>query len=253
MAERQRGRDKAQRKQTGGFKEARSEKAERLAFLGTVAAGLAHELRNPLSTLSMNLQLLKEDWQNPITPKELRTSRAIDVLLEEARRLEQVLNDFLRFAGALRIERRATDLNQLMDGVLDFVEPGADRLGITVRRIYEKELDRLLIDPNYLKQAFLNLVRNAQEAMPGGGELIVRTARVGDMAQVELTDTGKGIPPEEVENILQAYYSTKEGGSGLGLPMARRIIEQHGGELHLESEVGKGTKFMIRLPFGERS
>ena len=219
-----------------------------LAFVGALAAGLAHEIRNPLSTLGLNLQLLREDWENPVTEKEARAYRKIQTLLRETKRLEQIVNDFLRFAAGHDLRREPTPLAALLDEQLEFVGPAAARAGVAVRREFGPRLPPVPLDANLIRQAALNLLLNALQAMPRGGELSVRARREGDDAVVEVADTGVGIPAEMRDRIFHIYVSTKPGGTGLGLPTARRIIEEHGGALTVESEVGKGSTFRIRLP-----
>ncbi len=228
--------------------EKRAREAERLAHVGRLAGGLAHEIKNPLSTININLQLLEEDWARVDTPEGRRLRSKIQLLRREVRRLEEILSDFLRFAREPELQRQPCDVNELVGDVLDFIGPEAHSQGIQVRRAFAPDLPLCLLDADLMKQALLNLFVNAQQAMPDGGELMVRTARTRDGVRVDITDTGVGIPEDEIEKIFQVYYSTKKGGTGLGLPTAQRIIENHGGELRVQSEVGKGTNFQILLP-----
>ncbi len=228
--------------------EKRARNAERLAHVGQLAGGLAHEIKNPLSTVNINLQLLEEDWANDGTPEGRRLRSKIEVLRREVHRLEEILSDFLRFAKEPELQLTTCDVNELVGEVLDFVGPEAQAQGIQIRRGFSPNLPPCALDVDLMKQALLNLIINAQQAMPGGGELMVRTSSGPDGVQISVTDTGVGIPAEEQERIFQVYYSTKKNGTGLGLPTARRIIEDHRGELRVESEVGKGTHFQILLP-----
>lgn len=221
----------------------------RLAFLGALAGGLAHEIRNPLSTIGMNLQLLREDWANPESERERRTVRKLDVLQREVQRLETILDDFLRFAGGHKLEKSPAYVNELVDDVLEFLGPRFTTAGIEVRHVFAEGLPKVSLDRNAMKQVFLNLFLNAMQAMSDGGELMVRTGRERDTTVlVEVTDTGEGIPPELIERIWQVYYSRRKTGTGMGLPTARRIVEEHDGTMSVVSEVGKGTRFTIRLP-----
>jgi len=214
----------------------------------TLAAGFAHEIKNPLSTISLNLQLLEEDWQNPTTPREQRTLKRLQTLQRETTRLVGLLEDFLRYARTQDVQLQPCQLNQIVQEVLDFVGPQAARLRIQIRSAFDPALPVLRADPKLLKQALLNLAINAEEAMPEGGELLVRTALDGAFARIDVTDTGVGIPPQNLGRIFKVYFSTKEGGSGLGLPTARRIVELHGGTIEVESEPRRGTHFTLRLP-----
>jgi signal transduction histidine kinase len=228
--------------------EERIHKAENLAFIGTLAGGLAHEIRNPLSTLNINLQLLKEDWDNPITSKEQRGVKRIEGLLRESRRLEQILSDFLRFAGRYQLQREPRNVNAVIEEILDFMGPEARQRRIAVRKELDAAIPLLPLDPDYFKQALINLVRNAQDAMPGGGDLTVRTHRNKRAVQIDVIDTGVGIPPENLDKIFQVYFTTKAGGSGLGLKIAKRIVEEHDGTMEVASAPGRGARFSIHLP-----
>ena len=215
--------------------------------LGHVAAGLAHEIKNPLSTMTITLGLLQEDLDAPRPDKE-KALRRVKVLEREVARLEEILAGFLQLAGRHRLELRPTDLNAVVSEVLEFVTPMVMRKGIEVRHHLSPEVPRLDLDRDRVKQALLNLVLNAQEAMKGRGELLVQTSVRGGAVRVDVTDTGPGIPPEVLPRIFDAYFSSKKTGTGLGLPIARRIVEEHGGMLQVHTEVGKGTRFTIWFP-----
>ncbi|MBI3272752.1 MAG: two-component sensor histidine kinase [Planctomycetes bacterium] len=226
----------------------RQDEAERLAFLGILAAGLAHEIRNPLSTLEVNLQLLKEDWQDPSTPREARSLRKVETILRETRRLEQILSEFLRFAGRHELSLADLDVHEVLDEILDFVAPEHERASIKIVRAYNRKVPLVSLDRNLFKQAVLNILINARQAMPRGGTLTIRTRAEGDHVRIELADTGTGIGEEDLPHIFKIFFSTKKGGTGLGLPTARRIIEEHEGTLDVETEPGKGACFILRLP-----
>lgn len=231
--------------------EARTREAERLAFVGALASGLAHEVKNPLSTLRLNLQLLEEDLTEPQQVPASRMRARVQVLRREVERLNQVLEDYLRFARQHQLDREPTDLNQVVDELLEFVRPEALRRNVHIRQQFTPALPTMMLDETLLKQALLNLIVNAFEAMPEGGELIVQTELEDSTAVIRITDTGVGIPPEELDKVFRVYYSTKETGTGLGLPTARRIVQEHGGRLELTSEPGRGTQVVVRLPIEE--
>jgi signal transduction histidine kinase len=220
---------------------------EQVALVGTIASGIAHEIRNPLSTLRMNLQLLREDWADPITEREQKGKKRIDVLLRETARLETVVQDFVRFAAghALKLER--TDLNTLAAELLDFLGPQAERSRIRLVRDFSRALPLVDVDVALFRQSLLNLLVNAQQAMPAGGEIRLRTWEDGPQVKIEVSDTGPGIAPENLERIFNLYFSTKPGGTGLGLPMVKKIIEEHGGAVDVRSEPGKGAAFTLCL------
>jgi two-component system, NtrC family, sensor histidine kinase HydH len=221
------------------------------AEIAQLAGGLAHEIRNPLSTMRLNLDLMAEDFQDPQTPRDRRVLEKIDRLRREAHRLQGILDDFLRFARVQDLELRPADLNAVVEQLRDFIEPEAVSRGVTIRTYYEADLPEVPLHADMFKQALLNLCLNALQAMPDGGELILLTRRDGDGAALDVIDTGRGIPPELRARIFDAFVSTRPGGSGLGLPTARRIVEAHGGSLGLESETGRGSKFTIHIPLSQ--
>jgi signal transduction histidine kinase len=220
---------------------------EQASLVGTIASGLAHEIRNPLSTLRMNLQLLREDWDNPITEREQKGRRKIDVLLRETERLENVLSNFLRFAAGHSLNLQKTDLNALAGELLDFIAPEIDRARIRLRREFDPALPPVNLDPSLFRQALLNLLINARQALAPGGEIVVRTASNGRDVRISVADNGPGIPPENRERVFNLYFSTRPGGTGLGLPMVKKIVEEHGGTVDFQTEPRSGTTFTICL------
>lgn len=231
---------------------------EQIAFLSRLAGGLAHEIKNPLSTMAINLTLLQEEWEragqarNPgqpeLTPREERSLRRIRTLQREVARLEQILDQFLDFARGGEINRKPEDMARIVHELLDFVEPENQRAGIRQHADLQIGMPLVLVDETQVKQAILNLFVNARQAMPEGGELLVRLRRVGTDCELSVTDTGVGMTAEQLERCFDLYWSDKRGGTGLGLPTSRRIIEEHGGSIHVLSELGRGTAFTVRLP-----
>jgi signal transduction histidine kinase len=222
--------------------------AERLAELGLLTGGLAHEMKNPLSTVQLNLQLLREDL-DPTNPAFGRLVHRLATVQREVGRLKDILDDFLRYAGKLELERRPVDLNELLEELVDFFLPQAQLQHVQLRLRRGEGPVVASVDARLLKQAVLNLMLNAVQAMnEGGGELILGTQRRGDEAVIDVIDTGRGISAEDRPLIFQAYYSTKRGGTGLGLAMAQRIVQEHGGRIDVRSEAGKGSDFSIVLP-----
>lgn len=245
-----------------------------LAFLGAVAGGLVHEIRNPLSAMSMTLQLLEEDWpEGEGDERERRTARRLRAVRREVGRLSSILDDFLRYAGIRRLDLREADLNRVLEEVCSFIAPECTRAGIELSFFPDRNLPLLPLDERLVKQALLNLLLNAIQAMeepsaephaaggmgaganvpaapapPQALQLIVRSRLEGDHARVDVIDTGPGIPEDLRERVWQVYFSRKKGGSGLGLPTARRIAEEHAGSLVFETALGKGTDFIFRLP-----
>lgn len=225
-----------------------SESKNRLAFLGAMVGGLAHELKNPLSTLNLNLQLLMEDLAEPANARETRILKKLRLLKSETSRLEEILADFLRYARPRALQAELVSIPSLLDEVLDFVEPGLRERSITLHRLYTQTLELYPLDRSYFKIVVANLLVNAKQAMADGGDLIVRVDRADDGIVIHVIDTGPGIPPENLRRIFDVYFSTKRRGTGMGLTMARRVVEDHGGTLTVDTAVGKGTDFQIGLP-----
>lgn len=221
------------------------------AELAQLAGGLAHEIRNPLSTMRLNLDLLAEEFRDAEGDRERRALKKIERVRSESHRLEGLLEDFLCFVRAGGLPRSSCDLNAVVEDVRDFCEPQSLALGIVTRLQCAADLPPVELHVDTFKQALLNLIRNAQLAMPEGGELILRTRREGDVEALDVIDTGPGISPEARPRIFDAFYSTRPRGTGLGLPMTRRIVEAHGGSIDFDSIQGKGTQFTVRLPIAE--
>jgi len=221
----------------------------KLLHLGTLAGGLAHEIKNPLSTLSVNLQLLREDWEKTDSPASKRILAKLAALQNETKRLEDILNDFLRFARRDELELEKADINRLLEEIIDFTKPQLLQKGIEILTYFEPSIPDTLLDVRLMKQALLNVFINAREAAPEGAQIIVKTSGVKEGFRIEIIDTGRGIPPDIREKVFDVYFSTKKGGTGLGLPTAARIIQQHGGRISFQSEPGKGTNFIIDIPF----
>lgn len=226
----------------------RTRQAERLAELGTLTGGLAHEIKNPLSTIQLNLQLLGEDLlpENPAYP---RLDSRLKTVQKETARLRDILDDFLRYAGRIELNRMPVDLNRMLEELVDFFSAQAQIQRVKLRLRPSDEQLVVPVDERLFKQAVLNLLINALQAMPeAGGEIILSAGRDGRSAIVQVTDTGRGMDEETARRIFDAYYSTKRGGTGLGLPITRRIVTEHGGSIRVESEPGKGSVFTITIP-----
>ena len=221
--------------------------------LTSLVAGLVHEIRNPLSTINLNLQLLKEDWQHAETPQDKRALRKLDVIQSETQRLEVVLNDILRFVRIENLELEPHSMNAMLDEIVEF-KAGELRLkSIEVVKFYDYNLPQCMADPNLLKQALLNILMNAQQAVEQDGQIMIRTSVDGGLARIEIMDTGCGMAPDVLAKIFQPWFSTKNTGTGLGLPTTKRIIEAHGGSIEVRSEPGRGTSVVVRLrPDGTR-
>ncbi len=240
--------------------ERRARTAERLADLGAMTGGLAHEIKNPLSTIGLNAQLLAEAINELEIDSEAkgRLTRRIGSLTREAERLKGILADFLEFAGVLRLDRRRVDINQVLAEMIDFFMPQAQQQGVRLRADLSPGPLWASVDAAAIKQSVLNLMLNAVQAMASGTqagtmkELIVKTAAGRDQdkgaAIIHVMDTGPGIPADRLAKVFEPYFTTKPGGTGLGLPTTKRMIEAHGGRLDVITTQGTGTDFVITLP-----
>ena len=216
--------------------------------VATLAGSFVHEVKNPLSTLNINAQLLLEEFTPASAPRELRVVKRLEVIIDEVSRIEEIVTSFVRFTQPQDLDRTRTSVNDLLAELAGRNSEALERHGIRVRFQPDDGLPDVQADGKRLYQAFVNLLGNAQHAMPDGGELILRTHLHDEHLEIEVIDTGSGIPEERLPRIFRPYVSTRAEGSGLGLPITLRIIRAHGGQLAVESEVGKGSRFIISLP-----
>lgn len=221
----------------------RDAESRRLAALGAITSGVAHEIKNPLNSIALRLELLRER----VGEDAPGAQEDLSVLTEEVTRLDRVVRTFLDFTKPVNLEIQDVELRELAGGVLTLIEPQARARGVALR-IDGPEL-RVRADERLLRQAILNLAQNALDAMPGGGELRVTLSRSGEgMCRVEVADTGAGISPEHRDKIFKLYFTTKADGTGIGLAQVFRAVQLHGGTIRLDSEPGEGAKFTIELP-----
>lgn len=208
-----------------------------------------HELKNPLSTLGLHLSLLEEDWRKDEGPRARRSLQVLGRLRSEVGRLNDILEDFLRYARTDTLELAPTDLNSVVEHVARFVEPELRAQKVSLQVLADQGLPYALADQSRLRQALLNLVINARQAMEKrGGQITLITRREGDGLAIEVLDDGPGMSAEVLARCWEPWYSTKAGGSGLGLPTVRRLMEAHGGGMDLQSTPGRGTRAVLRLP-----
>jgi signal transduction histidine kinase len=219
------------------------------AELAELAGGFIHEIKNHISTLGLNLQLLAEDFQQAETPRERKACERVLRLQGECQRLTELSNDFLRFARLRELQRTPASLFDVVGDMVDFFGPTARAAGIEVKTYLPTDLPAVPLDVDLFKQALLNLMLNAEQAMDGGGELIIQ-ARRGEpgWVRVDVIDSGAGMSEESIAKCFMPFHTTKPGGSGLGLPTTRRVVEMHGGRIEAQSEPGKGTQFTLWLP-----
>jgi two-component system, NtrC family, sensor histidine kinase HydH len=221
--------------------------------IATLAGGLAHELRNPLSTIRMNLGLLVEDLELGDNPQQQRIGRKLETIQRECTRLDELLNAFLQFARAGEPDLHERDISRLVAEFIDFYQPEARTHGIDVSPHLSASLPPVLIDANLLRVVLLNLARNAQQAMPEGGQLEIQTASRDGRVILQVIDSGPGMPEAVRRKLFDVFFSTRPNGSGLGLPTVRKIVEAHGGTIEIESEVGRGTRFTLSFPAARSS
>jgi signal transduction histidine kinase len=220
--------------------------------IAALAGGLAHEIKNPLSTIGLNMELLAEDFAEAETPRDRRALAKIAVVQRECQRLQNLLDDFLNYAKLRTLRLEPSDLNQQIERVLDLFAPQAKESNIELACYLDRQLPSVVLDRESFHGALINLVVNALQAMPGGGQLVVRTTSTASGVALHLIDTGEGMDEKTRSQIFETFFSTKPGGSGLGLPTTRKIIEAHGGRIDVQSEVGRGTQFTIELPVPAR-
>ncbi len=233
-------------------KEAQLRRAESLASLTTLAAGVAHEIKNPLGSLSIHIQLIRKALHGKDEVEIPFLERHLGVVDEEIDRLNKIVVDFLFAVRPMDVQLREGDPGELVSGIADFIKPEAERAGVMVELDIEKNLPRVLLDDRLMKQAVLNLVKNALAAMSGGGKLRLRAERIEDEVRIAVEDSGVGISEEDLPKIFEPYFTTKENGTGLGLTITFKIVREHDGEIMVKSRPGQGSSFIISLPIPQK-
>lgn len=228
--------------------EDRIQLAERLSSLGHLASGVAHEIRNPLNAIGMGLQRLKREFSPQEESKREEYRSFTDLILNEIRRVDGIIEQFLTLSRPFRLDLRPTSLQELVGNLITLFQEEASSKHITLRTEIDPGLPPIPVDPERLKEAFINILKNGMEAMEKGGTLSVSTRSFKDRVEVVISDSGSGVPSDQLEKIFNYYYTTKEKGSGLGLPIAHRILEAHGGQLKIESQLNVGTRVTVTLP-----
>jgi signal transduction histidine kinase len=222
--------------------------SERLANLGRITAGVAHEVKNPLNSMRIWLENLKAS----LPDVEGLPLQAVRVLDNEIDRLDSVVKRFLDFTRPPEMHQEESSLKEILEEVLAVERPEFAKANIKLEARLAADVPRVLIDKLLLRQALINLLVNALEAMPGGGQLFLSLLRRGEMAEIEIRDTGRGIAPEHRQRIFQLFFTTRPGGSGIGLASTFRTVQLHNGSIEFESEVGRGTTFRIGLPLAHQ-
>jgi signal transduction histidine kinase len=223
------------------------ERADRLASVGEMAAGIAHEIKNPLTGIAAAITIIKDDFE----PDDPRTE-IINEVLEQIKRLDKTVNDLLFFGKPAQPEPTFTNLNSIVEKTLMFASQHRSGKNIEKKLELEETLPPVYVDPKQIQQVFLNLILNAMQAMQNGGVLTVGTSLVESdgkhWARVSIADTGPGIPAQLLSKIFTPFFTTKAQGTGLGLAICHKLVTQHGGELSVVSEDGVGTVFTVDLP-----
>ncbi|HPD56776.1 MAG TPA: ATP-binding protein [Smithellaceae bacterium] len=229
--------------------ERRLEKAERLSSLGQLAAGVAHEIRNPLNAISMAAQRLKRDFEPSAPDKTDDFHNLSGVIKDEIKRLNGIIEEFLSFSKSRRLELRDFSVTEILQKIVSLISEEAQARGITIETKWQQSPAVIPVDINKIQQAFLNLIKNAMESIPAQGKIFITVDKEGkNFIVVRISDTGCGMAAEEIERIFNPEYTTKEKGVGLGIPLASEIIRGHGGDIRVISRKGEGTTFEVLLP-----
>ena len=238
--------------------------SRKLVALGRLMAGVAHEVKNPLNAMTIHLELLKgkvAKLAEPVgagvgvargatgAPRPSDVSKHVEIIGSEIQRLDQVLNGFLRFARPDELRLQPIQLSNIVSDVVTTVTPEASQMGVSIKQECPRDLPEVNADPAMLRQAVLNLALNGSQAMPNGGTLKISCRPAsGHRVEIDVEDTGVGIPPENLQKIFDLYFTTKEKGSGIGLSMVYRIVQLHDGEVEVQSTPGLGTRFRLVFP-----
>lgn len=225
-------------------------RADRMATVGGLVAEFAHEIRNPLTAITAYAQFV----QRRLARREPETAQDMERIVRQAKRIAKMAEDILIYTRKEPLEIRPTDIHRLLDEVLAFISFRLEKRGIVVETRYSPHLPAMMVDPDQLEQVFLNIIINAAHAMEKGGTLTIATAWPDDSemptARISFTDTGVGIPPENMKRIFEPYFTTRPPGqgTGLGLYVCHNIVEKHGGHIEVESQEGQGATFHVYLP-----
>jgi signal transduction histidine kinase len=244
-------------------------RSQQYGELAELAGGFIHEIKNRVGTLSLNLQLLAEDFEDAQTPRERRALDRVTRLSGECQKLVDLASDFLRFARVQELTTEPTTLDPIVTRLIDFLAPTARQQNVEIKWFPAPDLPAVNLDRDLFEQCLLNLMLNAEQAMPDGGTLTLigrvesgsgsesgredagssaSSATATATVALDVIDTGHGIPPDQLPKLFRPFHTTKANGHGLGLATTRKIVLAHGGTIDVQSEPGRGTKFTIRLP-----
>ncbi len=229
-------------------KESRLRRSESLASMTTMAAGVAHEIKNPLAAMQIHTQLLRKSFQKYGSLRLEDAEKYLVVLEEEIEHLNKIAVDFLFAVKPMEVELKKDNINDVTGEVISFLEPEAEEKKIEVVSDLSPFIPNIEIDARLVKQALLNLIQNAFAAMEGGGKLFVSTKLNGDYISIKIQDTGTGIDDDKLQKIFEPYFTTKASGTGLGLTLVYKIMKEHHGDIHVTSTKGEGTTFTLDFP-----
>ena len=233
-------------------REARLRRAESLAALTTLTAGVAHEIKNPLGSIGIHIQLIQKQIKEKEVIETNEIKDALNVISEEVVRLNRVVLDFLFAVRPMDSKPELRDLNILVSDLLQFLRYELDNAHVELSVNLEK-IPYIEMDEKYIKQALLNVIQNALAAMPDGGILTIKSYKEDDRVLIEIADTGTGIPDEIKDKIFEPYFTTKDFGSGLGLTLVYKIMKEHLGEISINSKEGLGTSFVLNFPIPQKA
>ena len=233
-------------------REARLRRAESLASLTTLAAGVAHEIKNPLGSIGIHIQLIQKELAALADDERERIQGYIDVVNEEVNRLNKIVVDFLFAVRPMNVELEDEDMNSVLEDLLEFVRYELEENDIELEADLQQDLPKVQLDDKYFKQAVMNIVKNALAAMPSGGTLRVKTHCRGDSVELIVEDTGEGMSEDVREKIFEPYFTTRDFGSGIGLTLVYKVVKEHMGEISVRSGEGEGTRFTLTFPIPQR-
>jgi len=226
--------------------------SERLAIIGKMSAQIAHEIRNPLSSMSLNAELLGDEIDSTSNVDLPHARALLASIQEQVDIMTHVIEDYLQFSRIPEIRPEKVSLNALISGIIDSMGPEFRQNNAQVLPRLSRQMPEISLDSYQFRIALVNILRNSLEAMPGGGRIVLSTELRNGHAAVSLADTGVGIPPDNIDRVFAPFFTTKDNGTGLGLSLAQQIIEKHGGDISCTSSPGQGTRFTIDLPLDAR-